>query len=173
MSKYEDVVNLALRRSLFYPSSEIYADHPAGFYDFGPYGAAIKRKVIDLWRRELVQKEDFLEIEGALGMPVDVFKASGHLESFNDPVTVCKKCGAVYRADQLLTDITKKEFKEAMDPKELTQALRKNKIICQNKKCKGELTDVEQSSLIVKAVVGVSEKTSNIYCQTTRVNHSS
>ena len=163
MSKYDDVVNLALRRSLFFPASEIYSDHPAGFFDFGPYGAAIRRKIISVWRRELVQKEGFLEIDGALALPKSVFEASGHLEGFNDPVTVCRKCGAVYRADKLLSEITGKEFKEAMDIKDLTAALRENKIVCPNKKCGGELSDVERSSLMVKAVVGVSEKSSDVY----------
>ncbi len=156
MASYEDVVNLALRRGLFFPCSEIYSDHPAGFFDFGPYGAAIKRKVVDVWRKLLVQKNDFLEIDGALVMPVDVFKASGHLENFNDPITVCKKCLAVYRADTLLTDLTKKEYKEAMSEKVLTRALKDNKIVCQNKKCKGELSDVEKSSLMVKVIAGIS-----------------
>ena len=158
MTKYDDVVNLALRRSLFYPSSEIYPDYPAGFFDFGPFGASIKRKIVDLWRKQLVQKEDFLEIDGALAMPSSVFKASGHLESFNDPICVCKKCGAVYRADSLLTNITGKEFKEAHPVEELTKAIRENNVVCQNKNCKGELSDVEKSSLMVKTIVGDNNK---------------
>lgn len=168
MTKYEDAVNLALRRSLFYPSSEIYANSPAGFYNYGPYGCAIKRKIIESWRKELVQKENMLEIDGTICMPADVFKASGHLTGFNDPITKCKKCGAVYRADKLLTEITKKEFKEAMEEEELTKALKEYKIKCQ--KCKGELEDVKKSSLMVKADVGIAEK-SAVYlrpetCQT-------
>ncbi len=157
MATYEDIVNLALRRGLFFPTSEIYADYPAGFFDFGPYGAAIKRKVVDVWRNALVQKEDFLEIDGALTMPASVFKASGHLDSFNDPITKCKKCGAVYRADQLLTEITKRDFKEAMSESVLTKALRDNHIVCQNKKCKGLLSDVEKSSLMVKIIANVGK----------------
>ena len=86
MATYEEIVNLAVRRSLFFPSSEIYASAPAGMYDFGPYGTAIKRKIIETWRKHLVQKEDFLEIDGALIMPEDIFKASGHLGNFNDPI---------------------------------------------------------------------------------------
>ena len=63
MTKYEDVINLAVRRSIFYPASEIYANAPAGMFDYGPYGTSIKRKVVELWRKELVQKEDFMEID--------------------------------------------------------------------------------------------------------------
>jgi len=153
---YDDVINLATRRSFFFPASEIYDNYPAGFFDFGPYGTALKRNIVDLWRKELVKKEDFLEIDGAIIMPEDVFSSSGHLKAFKDPVTSCKKCNSVYRADKLLEENVKGGiFKEAMSDKELTDALRKYKIACP--KCKGELSDVEKSSLMVKAIVGVSK----------------
>jgi len=53
----EEIVNLALRRSLFYPAAEIYANSPGGFWDFGPDGHTIRRKVVELWRKEFVEKE--------------------------------------------------------------------------------------------------------------------
>ncbi len=156
MVTYEDVVNLALRRSLFYPASEIYANAPAGFYDFGPYGATIRRKIVEIWRKHLVQKEEFLELEGAVIMPEDVFKSSGHLANFNDPVTQCKKCNTIHRADKLLEEITKKPYKESAPVEELTAALREHKVKCS--KCKGELMDVKRFNMMVKADVGVSAK---------------
>lgn len=158
MTLYEDVVNLALRRGLFFPASEIYPSSPAGFYDFGPYGAAIKRKIVELWRKHLVQKEDFLEIHGAITMPEDVFKASGHLDSFNDPITQCKKCKTIHRADQLLEQATKKTYREATPNEELTKGLRTHKVQCP--KCKGELMDVRQFNMMVKADIGVGHKAS-------------
>ena len=158
MATYEEVVNLAVRRSLFYPASEIYANAPAGMYDYGPYGSAIRRKIVETWRKHLVQKEDFLEIDGALIMPEDVFKASGHLTNFNDPVTQCKKCNVIHRADKLLEEKTKEQSREAMPVAELTAALRKHKLTCPN--CKGELSDVRQFNMMVKADVGVSAKAS-------------
>lgn len=156
MATYEDIVNLALRRSLFYPASEIYANAPAGFYDFGPFGATIRRKIVELWRKELIQKEDFLEVDGAVTMPEDVFKASGHLTNFNDPVTQCKKCNTLHRADKLLEEATKKPYKEATPVAELTAALRENKLKCP--KCKSELSDVRQFNMMVKAEVGIATK---------------
>ncbi len=156
MATYEDIVNLALRRSLFYPASEIYANAPAGFYDFGPFGATIKRKIVELWRKELVQKEDMLEIDGALTMPEDVFKASGHLSNFNDPVTQCKKCNTIHRADKLLEETTKKPYKEATPVEELTAALREHKLKCP--KCKSDLSDVRQFNMMVKAEIGIAAK---------------
>jgi len=157
MSKYDDVINLALRRSLFYPASEIYSSAPAGFFDYGPFGASVKRKIIDLWRKELVQKEDFLEIDGAQVMPADVFKASGHLKSFNDPVVQCLKCGSVFRADSLIKEITGKELPEAMPNEEYDKLIQKNSIRC--KKCRGSLDKTARFSLMVKALVGFKSKT--------------
>lgn len=162
MVKYEKIINLALRRSLFYPSCEIY-DGPAGFYNYGPYGAAIKRKIINLWRKLLVKKEGFLEIDGSIAMPERVFKSSGHLDNFNDPVTKCKKCGVFHRADQLLSE----KYKELTSEKVLTKALREQKIKCPE--CKGELEDVTRSNLMVQIKLGGSNE--NVYlrpetCQT-------
>ncbi|GAG16071.1 unnamed protein product, partial [marine sediment metagenome] len=161
MTKYEEIVNLALRRGLFYPASEIYASAPAGFYDYGPYGAAIKRKIVDVWRQELVQKEEMLEIDGAITMPKAVFKSSGHLASLVDPITECGGCHAIYRADQLLKEKTGKEYKEAMSEAELSAGLRKYKISCL--KCKGKLSDVRKHSLMVKTPVGVGSKAVDCY----------
>lgn len=155
-ANYEEVINLAQRRSLFFPASEIYDNYPGGFFDFGPYGTAIKRKIVDLWRKELVQKEDFLEIDGAIAMPEDVFNASGHLKNFKDPITICSKCNSTFRADKLLEEnFPEKSFKEAMSIQELTRELRENKIICP--KCKGQLSDVEKTSLMVEAKIGASK----------------
>ena len=166
MTTYEEVINLALRRSLFYQNCEVYKG-PAGFYNYGPYGTAIKRKIVSVWRKHLVQKEGFLEIDGSTVMPEDVFKASGHLDNFNDPVTRCKKCGTAYRADNLLNEVTKKEYKEAESEAILTKSLRDNKIKCT--KCKGELSEVIKENILVK--VGVKSTQKNVYlrpetCQT-------
>ncbi len=157
MSKYDDVVNLAVRRSIFFPASEIYANAPAGMFDYGPYGASIKRKIVDLWRKELVQKEGFLEIDGAQIMPADVFNASGHLKNFNDPVTQCKKCNTIFRADKLLSEVTKEEVPEAMLPEEYDKEIAMHNVKCQ--KCKGELDKVIRFNLMVKAMIGVKSKT--------------
>ena len=173
MTTYEDVVTYALRKSFFYPASEIYANAPAGFYDFGPYGAALRRKIVQLWRKQFVQRNGFLEIEGAIIMPEDVFKASGHLSNFNDPMTKCAKCGAVHRADKILTDATGTEYKEAMDPQVLTDAIRQHKVLCPSCK-KGELSDVKKSSLMVTDEVGASGKAQSFMrpesCQTIFIN---
>src|SRR3989344_4397416 len=54
---YNRIIELASRRSFFYPSAEIYPNSPKGFWDFGPIGQSIRRKIIDFWRHEFVQME--------------------------------------------------------------------------------------------------------------------
>lgn len=126
---YQKVMNLASRRSLFYPSSEIY-NPPAGLWDYGPFGLSIKRKVVDLWRQHLVQKENMLEIDGSNIMPQEVFKASGHLDKFDDPFIQCKKCGTVYRPDNLISEKTGKDVGEGLADNEFDSLIQKEKIKC-------------------------------------------
>jgi glycyl-tRNA synthetase len=156
MSQYDQVVNWALRRGIFFPSSEIYANAPAGFYEFGPHGATIRRKIVETWRKELVKKTNMLEIYGAQIMPADVFKASGHLASFNDPVTQCSKCNTIHRADKLLEDATKEHYPEAMANDAFTAEIQKHRLVCP--KCKGALGAVKRFNMMVKTDVGVSTK---------------
>lgn len=132
----EDLVNLALRRSIFYPSAEIYSNSPSGFWEFGPIGEAMRRKAIDFWRRELLQKEGFLEIFGAQILPESVFRASGHLENFNDPIVQCRKCASLYRADKLIMDSSKELVPESISTAELDALIKKHEVKCP--KCKSK-----------------------------------
>ena len=157
MTKYEQLVNLAGRRSIFYPASEIYTTTPAGLWSYGHYGVSIRHKLLDLWRKHFVRENDMVEIDAAQLMPAEVLKASGHLGKFSDPITQCKKCNTVHRADKILTEITGHEYKEAQTNEELTEGLRKHAIKCPSCK-KGELADVTRSSLMVQALVGVGKK---------------
>lgn len=157
MNTYEQLVNLSSRRSIFYPASEIYTTTPAGFWSYGPYGVSIRQKLLNLWRQHFVKHDNMLEIDAAQIMPADVFKASGHLAKFTDPITNCTKCKSVYRADKLLTEKTHHAYKEAQTNEELTSALRSHAITCPA--CKGQLQDVTRSSLMVQAIIGTGRGT--------------
>src|SRR3989344_6745626 len=113
-SRYEKLTSLALKRAIFYPDSEIY-NAPAGFYDYGSVGSRVKRKWQDYWLNffsQVLPEGHFTEIDTATVMPEPVFKASGHLEHFQDPVVECsnKKCAHSERADQLLENALKETF---------------------------------------------------------------
>src|SRR5207244_7891292 len=101
----EKVVALAKRRGFIFPSSEIYGGL-SGFYDYGPYGVALKRAIRDLWWRHMVElRDDIVGLESTLMMPSAVWEASGHLTNFVDPLRQCLgKCKKRWRADHVLSE---------------------------------------------------------------------
>mgnify|MGYP000067654545 FL=1 len=154
-SKYELIMRLALERGFFMPSSEIYGDAPAGFWDYGPLGVALKNKFIELWRRELVKRDDMLEIDGAQILSKNVFKASGHLESFVDPIAKCSKCKAIYRLDKLIEDKTGIHIPERASLEDMKKIIKEHGIKCG--RCGGELTDFSHFNMMFRIGVGVTE----------------
>ena len=101
----EKVVALCKRRGFVYPSSEIYGGL-SGFYDYGPYGIALKRNIRALWWRHNVElRDDVVGLESTLIMHPEVWVASGHVDNFVDPLVQCLgECKRRYRADQLSGD---------------------------------------------------------------------
>src|SRR6266704_3546389 len=99
----DKVVALTKRRGFIYPSSEIYGGL-SGFYDYGPYGVALKRAIRDLWWRHVVElRDDVVGLESTLMMPEAVWEASGHLQNFVDPLRQCLgECKKRWRADKVL-----------------------------------------------------------------------
>ncbi len=152
MSKKENKIEeIARRRGFFWQSSEIYGGL-SGFYDYAHLGTALKRKWENLWRNYFLNLDDnFFEIEPADIMHEKVFIASGHVESFVDPVVKCRKCGNFERADQLLEQELKENF-EGMSEKELEDLIKKHNIKCP--KCGGKLEDVGAFNMLFPLTVG-------------------
>uniref|UniRef100_A0A7S2UL72 glycine--tRNA ligase n=1 Tax=Attheya septentrionalis TaxID=420275 RepID=A0A7S2UL72_9STRA len=99
--KMDDLVSLCKRRGIIYPSSEIYNGF-AGFYDYGPLGAELKKNVKDLWWRNFVtQREDVVGLDSSIIHNPTTWQSSGHLDGFSDPMVDCKETKLRYRADQL------------------------------------------------------------------------
>ncbi len=101
----DKVVALTKRRGFIYPSSEIYGGL-SGFYDYGPYGVALKRAIRDLWWRHVVElRDDVVGLESTQIMPSEVWAASGHLTNFVDPLRQCTgRCKKRWRADSVTGD---------------------------------------------------------------------
>ena len=95
------VVNLAKRRGLVFPSSEIYGGFRST-WDYGPLGVLLKRNVKEAWWRAMVQeRDDVVGLDAAILMAPRVWEASGHLATFTDPLVDCRSCKERFRADQL------------------------------------------------------------------------
>ena len=96
----EKIVSLCKRRGFIYPSSEIYGGIN-GFWDYGPLGAELKRNVKELWWQTMTrQRDDVVGLEATIIMSPQIWKASGHVDTFSDPMIDCKTCQGRFRADQ-------------------------------------------------------------------------
>lgn len=153
---YDEVIRLALERGFFSPSSEIYSDAPAGFWEYGPLGLALRRRYQDLWRRELVRRDGMVEIDGSLIMPKSVFTASGHLQSFVDPMVVCKKCKTIHRVDRLISEKTRQPISEGLSEKEFDELVARHAIRCPIDN--GELDQVRKFNMMFRVGIGPSDE---------------
>ncbi len=101
MSKLENIVSLCKRRGFIFPGSDVYGGM-AGTWDFGPLGVSLKRKIMETWWRYWVdQRDNMYGVDAAILMNPRTWKASGHVDTFNDPLIECKACHTRFRADKL------------------------------------------------------------------------
>lgn len=103
IERMEKIVSLCKRRGFIFQSSEIYGGLN-GCWDYGPVGVELKRNLKDYWWRTMTaDRDDILGMDGSILMNRAVWKASGHEDTFSDPMVDCRSCKARLRADQLPT----------------------------------------------------------------------
>jgi glycyl-tRNA synthetase len=97
----DQIVNLAKRRGFVFPASEIYGGLNS-CWDYGPLGVELKRNVKDAWWRAMVStRRDVVGLDSAVLQHPQVWRTSGHVDNFSDPLVDCRKCKARFRADDL------------------------------------------------------------------------
>jgi glycyl-tRNA synthetase len=97
----EELVGLCKRRGFIFPSSEIYGGY-TGFFDYGPLGVELRNNIKQAWWQDFVHRRDDVEgLDSTIIMHPDIWKASGHVDGFSDPMVDCKESKLRYRADQL------------------------------------------------------------------------
>lgn len=148
----EKLVSLAKRRGFVYQGSEIYGGL-AGTWDFGPYGVALAKHIREYWWRSFVEtRENIYPIDASILMSPKVWEASGHTESFTDPLVEDKKTHKRYRADHILEEAGVDA--SAMGVEEMNEAI-------QSKNLKSpdgnELGEVKVFNLLVEAGIGAVE----------------
>ncbi len=100
--KLDDIVSLAKRRGFIYQGSDVYGGL-SGTWDFGPLGVALKRKIMALWWQHFVDsRDDMYGVDAAILMNQKVWQASGHVDTFTDPLVECSECKGRFRADKLV-----------------------------------------------------------------------
>jgi glycyl-tRNA synthetase len=137
----EKIVSLCKRRGFIFQSSEIYGGLN-GAWDYGPLGVELKRNLKNYWWRVMVhERDDVVGMDGSILMNRAVWKASGHEDTFTDPMVDCRSCKARLRADQVI------------DKKGIQQ--------CPN--CGGkDLTAPRAFNLMFKTFVGATEDESSV-----------
>ena len=99
--KLEDIVSLAKRRGFIYQGSDIYGGL-SGTWDYGPLGVQLKRNIMNLWWEHFVDaRDDMYGVDAAILMNQKVWQASGHVDTFTDPLVECSNCKGRFRADKL------------------------------------------------------------------------
>ncbi len=100
----EKLISLCKRRGFIYPGSEIYGGL-AGTYDYGPLGVLLKNNIKNMWWKRFVEdRTDMYGIDAAILMNQEVWKASGHVGGFADPMSECIVCKHKFRTDQLTSE---------------------------------------------------------------------
>ena len=164
----EKIVALCKSRGFVYAGSEIYGGL-ANSWDYGPLGVEMKNNVKRAWWKKFVQENPYnVGLDAAILMNPEVWVASGHVATFNDPLIDCKACKMRHRADKLveqyvhdnnITDVNV----EAMDGEALVAYIREKQIPCPG--CgKSDFTDIRKFNLMFKTHQGVTEDTqSEVY----------
>lgn len=100
--KLENIVSLAKRRGFIYQGSDIYGGL-SGTWDYGPLGVQLKRNIMNLWWKMFVdERDDMYGVDAAILMNQKVWQASGHVDTFTDPLVECSNCKGRFRADKLV-----------------------------------------------------------------------
>ncbi|MCA9309201.1 glycine--tRNA ligase [Candidatus Saccharibacteria bacterium] len=101
--KLEDIVSLCKRRGFIYQGSEVYGGL-SGTWDYGPLGVALKRNILNLWWKTFVEdRDDMYGVDAAILMNQKVWQASGHTDTFTDPLVECSQCHGRFREDKIDT----------------------------------------------------------------------
>ena len=168
-----ELVALCKNRGFIFAGSEIYGGL-SNSWDYGPLGVELKNNIKSAWWKRFVQQEPHnVGLDSAIIMNPKVWKASGHLDGFSDPLLDCKQCKTRHRADKLIEEwLFAKEQAgqkveigsvEAMEDSQLEKFIADNNIVCPNcGKC--DFTGIRKFNLMFKTFIGVTEdNTSTVY----------
>lgn len=134
MIDMETMVSLCKRRGFVFQSSEIYGGI-GGFWDYGPLGVELKNNIKRAWWKAMTQdRGDIVGIDASVIMNPNVWRASGHVDTFTDPLVECRNCHKRFRADQLKSEA------------------------CPNCGVRGQMTEPRQFNLLFRTFVGPVEE---------------
>lgn len=158
---FETIVNHVRTSGFVFQGSEIYGGL-ANTWDYGPLGVELKENIKKLWWEAFVSRNPYnVGIQSAILMNPSVWKASGHLDTFNDPLMDCRKCNTRHRADKLIEEFSSEPINAGvMTLDEMQNYIAEHNVPCPN--CGGhDFTSIRQFNLMFKTFQGVIEDKSN------------
>ena len=150
----EKLVNYCKQYGFIFQGSEIYGGL-ANTWDYGPLGSRLKNTIKDCWRKRFIQERvNAYEVDADILMHPRVWEASGHVQSFSDPLADCKECKTRHRVDNLINDFSNSSIGDAMSQDEMMAYIKEHKVPCP--KCgKSNFTDIRQFNLMFETHRGV------------------
>ncbi len=143
---------LAEKDFVYGPEPELYTP-VSGFYSYGLLGKQMKNN-LENEIRNVFTKNGFFEVEFPLVTPEIVWKASGHLDGFNDPVIICSKCKASFRADKIIEEQTGTSA-DSFSNEKLIETIKEHEVNCPS--CKGRFNlEIQRQSLMMKTTIGTN-----------------
>jgi len=155
--KMENIVSLAKRRGFIYQGSEVYGGL-SGTWDYGPLGVTLKRNITNLWWSMFVEsRDDMYGVDAAILMNQKVWQASGHVDTFTDPLVEDIETKQRFRADHLLKDAG--HVVDGLSLDDMTQLIRDNGIKSPNG---NQLSEVRTFNMMFKTSVGPVDDESSV-----------
>ena len=157
----QDMVNYCKQYGFIYQGSELYGGL-ANTWDYGPLGSRLKNNIKDAWRKRFIQERpNAYEVDADILMHPRVWEASGHVESFADPLLDCKECKTRHRADNLINDYSNSSIGDGMTNEEMVKYINDNRVPCP--KCgKTNFTDIRQFKLMFETYRGVTQDAKSV-----------
>ena len=144
----EKMVNYCKQYGFIFQGSEIYGGL-ANTWDYGPLGKELKENIKKAWWKKFIQEErNSYGLDAAILMNPEVWVASGHVDSFADPLIDCKNCKTRHRADKLIEEFSNgKETGDGWSNEKLESYIKENNVLCP--KCgKCDFTEIIQFNLL-------------------------
>ncbi|MGH3362665.1 MAG: glycine--tRNA ligase [Nocardioides sp.] len=154
----DNVVSLCKRRGFVYPCGEIYGGTRSA-WDYGPLGVELKENIKRQWWKAMVTaREDIVGLDSSVILPTRTWEASGHLSTFNDPLTECQSCHKRYREDHLQEEYAEKKGIEDPDSVDINES-----VPCPNCGTRAAWTPPRAFNMMLKTYLGVIEDESGLH----------
>jgi glycyl-tRNA synthetase len=161
---FSDFVSFCKRRGFAFQSSQYYGGL-TGMFDYGPLGAQLKKNIRDLWWRDFIElRRDCVGLDTPIILHPQVWKSSGHIANFTDPLIECTTCHQRFRADHLIKDQLHTE-EEIRDLSDVNEIIKKNPPVCPCSQKKSTWTEAKTFNLLFKTKFGAIDdaETNEVY----------